>query len=70
MFLQEPPVFSEFQNIIVVKYKKEYMNFLAHSMKNIRLPSNIYYVFLKEQLISYRISMVTMGYNDHIETED
>ena len=46
------------------------MNYLACSMRNLRPPSNIYSVFLKEQLIYFRLSMVTMGYNDHIEIED
>jgi len=53
-----------------LKFEKEYMNYLAHSMRNIRSILNLYSVFLKEQLISFRLSMVTMGYNDHIETED
>ena len=53
-----------------LKFEKEYMNYLAHSMRNLRPPSNLYSSFLKEQLISFRLSMVTMGYNDHIETED
>ena len=46
------------------------MYYLAHSMRNLIPPSNIYSMFLKEQLISFRLSMVTMGYNDHIETEE
>ena len=46
------------------------MNYLDHSMRNLGHPSNTYYVFLKEQLISFRLLMLTMGCNDHIETKD
>ena len=46
------------------------MNYLAHSMRNLRTPSNLYSMLLKENLIYFRLSIVTMGYNDHIETED
>ena len=58
------------QEVEKLKFEKEYMNYLAHSMRNLRPPSSLYFMFLKEQLISFRLSMVTMGYNDHIETED
>ena len=46
------------------------MNYLAYSMRNLRSPSYLYSVLLKEKLISFRLSMVTMGYNDQIETKD
>ena len=55
------------QEVEKLKSEKEYMNYLAHSMRNLRPTSNLYSVFLKEQLVSFRLSMVTMGYNDHIE---
>ena len=58
------------QEVEKLKSKKEYMNYLAHSMRNLRPPSNPYLVFLKKQLMSFRLSMVTMRYNDDIETED
>ena len=53
-----------------LKFGKECMNYLAHSMRNIRPILKLYSMFLKEKLISFRLSMVTMGYTDHIETED
>ena len=58
------------QEVEKLKFEKEYMNYLSHSMRNLRPPSNLYSVFLNEQLIYFRLSMVTMGYNDHIETKD
>ena len=39
-------------------------------MRNLRPPSNLYLLFLKEQLISFTLLTVAMGYNDQIETED
>ena len=58
------------QGIEKLRFEKEYMNYLSHSMRNLRSPSNIYSMFLKEQLLSFRLSMVTSGYNDQIEIED
>ena len=47
---------------------------IPHLMKpkyrNLKPPSNHYSIFSKDQLIYFRLSIVTMGYNDHIETED
>ena len=56
------------QEVEKLKFEKEYMNYMVHSMRNLRPPSNIYSLFLKEQLIYFRLSMLIMGYNDHIET--
>ena len=58
------------QEIEILKFENEYMNYLSCSMRNLRPPLNLYSVFLKENLISLRLSTVTMRYHDHIETED
>ena len=38
------------QDIEKLKFEKEYINYLSHSMRNLRSPSNIYSIFLKNNL--------------------
>ena len=57
------------QEIEKLIFGKEYMNYLAHSMRNLRSPLNLYFVFLKDKLISFRLLTVTMGYIEEIKTD-
>ena len=54
------------QEVEKLEFEKEYMNYTDISIRNLIPPSNFYSVFLKEQLISFILSMVTMGYHNHI----